>query len=166
MESSENPDEGSSMVPQPMMPVEEAGAPAAETTAPMPEAPRPEGRRTQLKALRERVDALSNDLASLTRAHKVNHKSLEADVERLRKDLGLHARSKDLMNRIERHDADSRKRLEKEVAGLRSEMAKMRKDMAKEAAKSRAKQEAAFSRVLAKVSPKAKKAGKGTKKKR
>lgn len=149
MESSGNPDEQKTMEPQPAAPMAEAAPAAAE-------APRPEGRRTQLKVVREKIESLSSDVSNLKKVHLANHKRLEDDIAKLRKDLDVHARSKDVIQRIERHDADSRKKLEKEVAALHQELAAMRKSMEKEAAKSRAREEAAFSKVLAKVKPKAK----------
>lgn len=165
MESSDNPDEMKPMEPQPTAPATEAANMAAPEAA-AAEAPHPEGRRTQLKIVRERIDSLTNDVSSLRRVHLANHKKLEGDIAKLRKDFGLHAHSKDVINRIERHDSDSRKKLEKEVAALHQELAAMRKSMEKEAAKSRAREEAAFSKVLAKVKPKAKaKAAKRSKKK-
>jgi hypothetical protein len=58
-------------------------------------------------------------------------------------------------------------RLEKQISWLRSDLASLKTTIAKEAAKSRAREEAALSRIIAKASKPAKKAkAKASKKKR
>jgi Zn-dependent M32 family carboxypeptidase len=71
-------------------------------------------------------------------------------VASLRKELSTHLRSKDLDAHSRAHESDT-KRLEKQIALLRSDMGSLKTQMAKEAAKSRAKEEAALSRVIAHV---------------
>jgi len=57
----------------------------------------------------------------------------------------------------------STKKLEKQIVSLRGDLASMEKRIAKDAEKSRKKQEAALSRILAKVSAKPNKRKKGSK---
>jgi chromosome segregation ATPase len=112
--------------------------------------PQVEGRRTQLKIVRETIQSLSSDIARFRKSHEASSKRLEAQVASLRKELATHTRSKDLGNHVKSHESDT-KRLEKQVATLRSELTSLKAHVSKEAAKSRAKEEAAFSRMLAKV---------------
>jgi chromosome segregation ATPase len=109
-----------------------------------------EGRRTQLKILRESIQSLSGDVGSFRKSQEANVKRLEAKVGSLRKDLAAHAHSKDLSNHMKSHNADT-KRLEKQVATLRNDLAALKSHITKEAAKSRAREEAVLSRMLAKV---------------
>lgn len=128
-------------------PATETQAPSAETAV----APQPEGRRTQLKILREGVDDLRADVWKLTRSHESKSNHLEAQVKSLRKELATHAKSKEVSDQIKQHMA-STKKLEKQLATMRAELAAMKGSLAKESARSRAREEAAFSRILAKVS--------------
>ncbi|HXW94864.1 MAG TPA: hypothetical protein VEJ19_04085 [Nitrososphaerales archaeon] len=71
-------------------------------------------------------------------------------MKQLRKEFGAHAHSKDLGEHAKSHRADSQ-RLEKQLATLRKELTSFRIQIAKDAAKSRARQEAALTRIAAKV---------------
>jgi chromosome segregation ATPase len=137
----------------PVQPIEEAvAAPAPEVASVTPQAQAQpvEGRRTQLKIVRETVQSLSRDIGNFRRSHEVSVKRLEKQVASLRKELAVHARSKDLGNHVKSHEADT-KRLEKQVTTLRNELVALKNQIAKEAAKSRAREEAVLSKVLAKV---------------
>ena len=138
-----------------------AQSPGAE--APTQAGPQAEGRRTQLKIVRESVESLSRDIGGFRRSHEASVKKLEKEVAALRSELGAQALSKDVGNLRKVHDANSKK-LEKQVATLRNELAAMKSSMAKDAARSRAKQEAMMSKILAKVSAKSSKPAKSTKK--
>jgi chaperonin cofactor prefoldin len=109
-----------------------------------------EGRRTQLRIVRESVENLTNEVARFRRSHEVSTKKLEGHVASLRKDLATHLRSKDLGEHVKKHDVGS-KRLEQQVASLRKELASLKSQMAKDAAKSRAREEALLSKIAAKV---------------
>lgn len=112
--------------------MEEATSYGAES-APEAQAPKVEakpkaktsGRRAALRIIREGVDAVSKDIATLRKAHEVNEK-----------------------------------RLEKQVASLRSEVASLKSHISKESVAARKKQEAFLSKILAKVSAKPKPAAK------
>jgi chromosome segregation ATPase len=137
----------------PVQPIEETvEAPAPEFAGVTPQAPpQPvEGRRTQLKIVRETVQSLSRDVGSFRKSHEASVKRLEAQVASLRKEFAVHARSKDLGNHVKSHESDT-KRLEKQVASLRSDLVALKSQIAKEAAKSRVREEAVLSRILAKV---------------
>lgn len=139
--------------------------------APMPEpatteqvAPQVEGRRTQLKIVREGLDSLTTDVWNFRRSHEGSMKKIQADLKSVRKDLAAHSNSKELGAHAKSTEANN-KRLEKQVASLRAELAALKTSMVKEAAKSRAREEASFSKLLAKVSAKPKTAKKPSKKK-
>jgi hypothetical protein len=91
--------------------------------------PQVEGRRTQLRIVRENIHSLSKDVGSFRKSHEA-----------------------------------STKKLEKQVATLRSELAAFKSNIAKDAARSRAKQEATLSKILAKVSAKPSKPARRSKK--
>lgn len=142
----------------------------SETAAGTPEAevathagPQVEGRRTQLRILRENIQSLSKDVGNFWKSHEGSTKRLEKQVATLRNELAAHARSKGVGNLSKSHEA-STKRLEREVATLRNELAALRSTIAKDAARSRAKQEAMLSKILAKVSAKASKRARSAKK--
>ena len=97
------------------------------------------------------------------KSHDASAKRLEAQIASRRKELAARTRSKDLGNHAKSHEAGS-KRLEKQVATLRNELAALKNHIAKEAARGRAKQEAALSRILAKVSAKPSKPAQRSKK--
>lgn len=78
---------------------------------------------------------------------------MEAKIASLRKDVASLARSKDLEKHVKSHDANSKK-LQQQVASLRAEVAALKAHVSKEAEKSRAKEEATLSKILAKVSKK------------
>jgi len=113
-------------------------------------APRAEGRRTQLRRVSDSLQILSNEVGRFRKSHEVSTKSLESQVASLRKDLSTHLRSKDLGAHAKAHESDT-KRLEKQIALLRSDLGSLKTQMAKDAAKSRAREEAALSRVIAHV---------------
>lgn len=127
-------------------------------------APQPEGRRTQLRIVRESVDSLSNDIGSFRRKHEASIKKLDKQVGDLRSELAAQSVQKDLGAFRKSHDASSKK-LEKQVVQLRNDLADLKSHIAKDAARSRAKQEAMLSRILAKVSAKPAKPAKSKKKK-
>lgn len=135
----------------PAEPFQEAPAQATEISE-TPQAPPQavEGRRTQLKIVRETVQSLSRDVGSFRKSHELSTKKLEKQVASLRKELAVHARSKDLSNHVKSHESDT-KRLEKQVATLRNELVSIKSQIAKEAAKSRVREEAVLSKMLAKV---------------
>jgi hypothetical protein len=153
-ESEGNPEEENMSTEDetPSQPMEEMSAPQAsemgeETTPAQPPAG---GRRTQLKIVRESVESLSKDVGSLRKSSEASAKKLEAHMKSLRKEFGAHTRSKDLGEHAKSHRADT-KRLEKQLATLRKELAAFKSQMAKEAARSRAREEAALARFAAKV---------------
>jgi len=133
----------------PMQPVE-VSAPTESLTEAPPAQPQTEGRRTQLKIVRESVESLSREVGHLRKSGEANTKKLEAHLKSLRKDLGAHTRSKDLGEHVKSHRADTA-RLEKQMASLRKDMASLKSEMAKEAARSRAHSEAALAKFAAKV---------------
>ena len=134
---------------EPSEETQEARAPEAGSEAP-PTAPQPEGRRTQFRIVRESIQALSIEVGRYRKSHEASAKRLEAQMSSLRKDLATHIHSKDLGVHVKSHQADT-KRLEKQITSLRSELASLKGQMTKEAAKSRAREEAALSKVIAKV---------------
>ena len=125
-----------------MLPMQ-AGEAAARTpgaeAAPQA-APQVEGRRTQLRILRENIQSLSKDVGNFRKSHEGSSKRLEKQVATLRNELAAHTRSKDVGNLSKIHQASTR-RLEKEVATLRNELAALKSNIAKDAARSRAMQE-------------------------
>ncbi len=138
-----------------------AQAPGAEVTTPA--GPQTEGRRTQLRIVRENIQSLSKDVGNFRRSHEAGTKRLEKQVASLRDALAAHAHSKDVGNLNKSHEA-STKRLEKQVATLRNELAELKSSIAKDAAKGRAKQEAVLSKILAKVRAKSSKPARSAKK--
>lgn len=124
--------------------------------------PRGEGRRTQLKIVRENIDSLSRDVGSFRKSHEVSVKSLDKQLASLRKELAARARATAAGGLSKDYEA-SAKRMEKQVATLRNELSALKSGIAKDAARSRAKQEAMLSKILAKVSAKAKPAKRGRK---
>jgi len=115
--------------------------------------PPTEGRRTQLKIVREGIDSLTTDVWNLRRKHESSIKKLEGQVASLKEELSRHPKTKDLEAQTKTHQA-ANKRLEKQVVTLRTELAAMKSSMTKDAAKARAKQEATLAKILAKVSKK------------
>lgn len=146
---------------QPSEEIVEASEAASVTPQAQPQAEG--GRRTQLRIVRENIQSLSSDVTSLRKTHETTVKRLEGQVASLRKELAAHARSKELGDQLKSHEG-STKKVEKQVAALRNEMAALKGSLAKEAAKSRAKEEAALTRILAKLSPKPSKPKKRSKK--
>ena len=102
-----------------------------------------EGRRTQLRIVRENLQSLSKDVGRFRKSHEVSVKGLEKQLASLRKELGARARA-DSGGLNKSYDA-SAKRMERQVATLRKEMSDLKSGIAKDAAKSRAKQEAMLS---------------------
>ena len=129
MESSENTDETGGMGAQQATPVSRVPE-MQEMASSSPEVSHQEGRRTQLKVVRERIDALSRDVLGLTKVHVANQKKLEAHLS------NVHARSKEIIRKVESHD----KSLAKQVTALRRDLAALRKDFAKEAANARTRE--------------------------
>jgi len=121
------------------------------------------GRRTQLRVVRENIQSLSKDVWNLRKTHVVSSKKLEKQLTALRSELAAHARSKDLGNLSKSYNANT-KRLESQVASLRKELSSLKGNIARDASKSRAKQEAMLSKILAKVSARASKGSKRAKK--
>jgi hypothetical protein len=138
----------------------EAAPPSAgpEQTAPAV-SPASEGRRTQLRIVRENIQSLSRDVGSIRKSHEVSIKSLEKQVTSLRKELAAHARASESGALGKGYEA-SAKRMEKQVASLGKDLSALKSGIAKDAAKSRAKQEAMLAKILAKVSAKPKAAKK------
>lgn len=147
----------------PVADMNQAAVPTQEAQAPAQPAPQVKGRRTQLKIVRESIDSLSRDVGSFRRSHEASIKKLEKQVSVLRGELEASAVTKDLGNFRKSHDINS-KRLEQQMASLRNELAALKSGIAKDAARSRAKEEALMSRILAKLSPKPKKPTKSAKK--
>jgi hypothetical protein len=121
-------------------------------------APSAEGRRTQLRIVRENIQALSKDVGSFRKSHEVSIKSLEKQLASLRKELAARASAKDSGGLSKSYEA-SAKRME-QAATLRKELSALKTGIAKDAARSRAKQEAMLSKILAKVSAKTSKPAK------
>jgi len=145
----------------PMQTGEAAGTPEAEVATQA--GPQVEGRRTQLRILRENIQSLSKNVGNFRKSHEGSAKRLEKQVATLRNELAAHARSKGVGSLSKSQEA-STKKLEKEVATLRNELAALRSTIAKDAARSRTKQEAMLSKILAKVSAKASKRARSAKK--
>jgi len=124
--------------------------------------PQVEGRRTQLRVVRENIESLSRDVGAFRKNHEATIKRLDAQLKSLRKELAAHAQSKELSNHAKNDEASS-KRLEKQVATLRSDVAALKTSIAKDAAKTRAREEAVLSKILAKVSTKPSKSSKRSK---
>ncbi len=139
----------------PAMGMDQGAAQPPEAGEPEQTVPPVEGRRTQLRIVRENIDSLSNDVGAFRRKHEVSVKRLEKQVAKLRSELRAQTVSKDVEKFRKSHDL-STKKLEMQIASLRNELAEMKHDMAKDAAKGRAKQEAALSKFLARVNKKPK----------
>ena len=149
----------------PTQPAEEMQTPPESLGEATPAQP-PAGRRTQLKIVREGVESLSREVGRLRKSSEANAKKMEVHLKSLRKELGAHTRSKDLGEHVKSHRADT-DRLEKQLATLRRELASFKSQVAKDAAKSRAREEAALARFAAKVkAAEPKKLRKSSKKKR
>jgi ribosomal protein L29 len=134
---------------QPSQEMPAAQTPEESGTAPQ-EAPHAEGRRAQLRVVRDSIQILSNEIGRFRKSHEASAEKLEAQVASLRKDLAAHVRSKDLGEHIKKHETGNR-RLEQQITSLRKELASLRSQMAKEAARSRVREEAALSKIAAKV---------------
>jgi ribosomal protein L29 len=126
-----------------------------EGEVPTPAGPQVEGKRTQLRIIREDVQTLSSDVGNFQRRHDAGAKKLEKQIATLRSELAAQSVSKSVGDLRKSHDAGA-KRLEKQVVTLRKELADLKSHISKDAARSRAKQEAILSRILAKVSVKPK----------
>jgi hypothetical protein len=100
---------------------EEQAASMAESATTEQSVPQPEGRRTQLKIVREGVESLRTDVWSFRRNHESSIKKLQADVKNLRKEVAAHTTSKQLSEHAKNTDAGNKK-LEKQVAVLRAEL--------------------------------------------
>ena len=127
----------------------ESEAPLVGSEA-LPAAPQATGRRSQFRIVRESIQALEIEVGRYRKNHEASAKKLEAQMASLRKDMATQVRAKDLGAHFKRHQADT-KRLEKQIASLRSELHSLKGQMAKEAAKSRAREEAVLSKMVAKV---------------
>lgn len=112
-----------------------------------------EGRRTQLRIVRENIQSLSTDVWKFRKSHEVSIKNLEKQLTALRKELAARALAKETGSLSKSYGASAR-RMEKQVNTLRKELSAVKSGIAKDAAKSRAKQEAMLSKILAKVSAK------------
>jgi vacuolar-type H+-ATPase subunit I/STV1 len=136
----------------PMQANEEAPATAVpEVSSETQQAPpQVEGRRTQLKIIRENIEFLSGEIGSFRKKHEASAKKLEVQVASLRKELVTHVRSHDLGEHVKSHERDT-KRLEKQIVSLRNELAAVRSQVAKEADKSRTREEAVLLRILEKI---------------
>jgi len=156
-------EEGNTGEAMPPMQTGEAAAQEPEAEVATQAGPQVEGRRTQLRILRENIQSLSKDVGNFQKSHEGSTKRLEKQVASLRNELAAHTRSKDVGSLSKSHEA-STKRLEKEVATLRNELAALKSNIAKDAARSRAKHEAILSKILAKVSAKSSKPARSRKK--
>jgi hypothetical protein len=139
---------------EPMQTIE-AAPPTQPSEVPAQAAPQAEGKRTQLKIVRENIQYLSADLGNFRRNHEASIKRLEKQVASLRSELAPQSISNDVANFRKSQEARA-KRLEKQVATLRLELAALKRSIAKDAARGHARQEATLSRILAKVSAKPK----------
>jgi uncharacterized protein YigA (DUF484 family) len=124
------------------------------TSDTMESTPPAEGRRTQLKIVREKIQSLSKDVEGFRKSHEASNKKLEANLAALRKDLSAHSVSKDL-DRFAKSTEANTKRLEKQIASLKTDLTALKSHVSKEAAKSRAKEKDTLSKALAKVKAKA-----------
>ena len=147
----------------PLVGMNEGATQSPEAEVPIQAGPQVEGRRTQLKIVRENIRSLSNDVGSFRKSHEVSIKKLQEQVARLRSELAAQTISKDVGSFRKSHEA-STKRLEKQIVTLRKELAALKSNIAKDAARSRAKQEIALSKFLAKVSKKSSKPAKSRRK--
>jgi len=154
--------EGSTAETKPPTDMSDAAARATATEMSTQAAPQVEGKRTQLRIIRENVETLSSDIGNFRRSHELSTKKLEKQVATLRSELAAQSLSKNIGDFRKSHDATAKK-LEKQVVSLRKELADLKSNLAKDAARSRAKQEATLSRILAKVSTKPKPAKKPVK---
>jgi exonuclease VII large subunit len=134
---------------QPNEEVRPAQAPEV-SNVPQPAPAKVGRRRAQLKIVRESIQSLSRDVENFRKSHEASTKKLEAHLASLRKELATHIRSKDLGVHVKSHAAET-KRLEKQIAKLRNDLVAFKGQMAREAAKSRAREEAALSGIAAKV---------------
>jgi archaellum component FlaC len=145
------------------------GTQQPETVAATQTGPAPEGKRTQLKRVREDVQSLSRDVGNFRKNHELSSKKLEKQVSALRSELAAHSVASNIGPFRKSTDANS-KRLETQVGQLRKQVADLKSSIAKDAARSRAKEEATLSKILAKVSAKpstsVKKPAKSTKSKK
>lgn len=160
---SEGTEEGNTWEAMPPVQTGEAAAQEPEAEVATQVGPKVEGRRTQLRILRENIQSLSKDVGNFRKSHEASTKRLEKRVDSLRNELTAHTRSKVVGNLSKSHEA-STKRLEKEVATLRNELAALKSNIAKDATRNREKQEAILSKILAKVSRKSSKPARSTKK--
>jgi ribosomal protein L29 len=133
----------------------EAAAQPMGTEMPAQAGPPVEGKRTQLKIVRENIQALAGDIGNFRRSHQTSVARLEKQIASLKKELASQTVSKDVGSLMKSHDASTRK-LEKQVSTLRAELASLKSGIAKDAARNRAKQEAILNKILAKVSVKPK----------
>jgi hypothetical protein len=140
---------GSAMIGMPMQSDKERPMVEAAEPAMAPASPKAGGKRTQLKVMRERVQSLTKEVGDFRRSHEVSTKKLEADLASLRKDLSR-VRPKDIGSPIKGHGADT-KRLEKQVATLRKDLSSVKAQMAKDASKSKAREKALMSEILARI---------------
>lgn len=146
----EQPSTGAAEMPmQPSQEMTEVQAPQESSAAPQ-EPSHAEGRRTQFRVVRESIQNLSIEVGRYRKSHELSARKLEAQVASLRKDLATHMRSKDLGEHVKSHEAGNR-RLEQQITSLRNELASLRSQMAREAAKSRAREEAVLSKIATKV---------------
>lgn len=152
---SEDTEEGSTDNPMPPTDMSDAPVHVPEAEMPTQAGSQVEGKRTQLRIIRENVQTLSNDLGNFRRNHELGDKKMEKQFAKLRSELAAQSVSKSVGDLRKSHDAGA-KRLENQVVSLRKELADMKSRIAKDAASSRAKQEATLSRILAKVSVKSK----------
>jgi hypothetical protein len=125
--------------------------------------PQVEGRRTQLKIVRENIDSLSADVGNFRKSHEGSIKKLEKQLAELRRELAAQTVSRDVGSFRKSHEV-STKRLENQVATLRRELAALKSSIANDTARARAKQEVMLARILAKVTPKSSKRAKASKK--
>lgn len=137
-------------------PSAEAGEqPAMGAGAATQEQPKAEGKRTQLKIVRENIDSLSKDVENFRKSHEASSKALEARIAALKKQLEASALSKDLDKLAKSHSTSDQK-LQKQVTALKAEVAALKGHVTKEVARSRTKEDAMLARILAKVSTKPK----------
>ncbi len=131
---------------------EEEEMPAAEEVSSQapPSGSEVTGRRSQFRVVRESIQNLQIEVGRYRKSHEASSKKLEAQVASLRKELSTLVRPKDLGAHFKGHESDT-KRLERQIATLRAELVTLKSQFAKEAAKSRAKEEAALSRLVAKA---------------
>jgi len=146
-------EEGSTGETTPLAGMSEGATQSPQAEVATQAGPQVEGRRTQLRIVRENIYSLSRDVGSFRRSHDASIKKLEKQVASLRGELAAQTLSRDVGSFRRSHEA-STKRLEKQVANLRNDLAALKSNITKDAAKGRAKQEATLSKILAKVSAK------------